>query len=341
MAHKRVRITGGKFCYPSILKITLKHPHSHENRQHNDSSIHKQDGGHSIRQARQPHPRTMGFLPNEIDHCYCRTPSRGTKRRGGPGVASVCGLEQLETGSSSVQRSEQFMGTIRGGPFCGSTEQSVKPVLQLETRSNGGSDRCIPTQLGPPESICVPTIYADRAVPSENLKRKGDISNNNTGMARPTLVPASATHGSCMSDFVTTDAGLTTVASERDTPPGTKRNFVISGVEGVRGRVASEGISEHAADLVVGSWRDGTKVAYNSAWSKWGSWCNPQQIDPFQVTVANVVNFLSNLHREGYEYSTIHSHRSAISSFHPVIDGVKIGQHPLVVKLLNFSTQIH
>jgi len=138
-----------------------------------------------------------------------------------------------------------------------------------------------------------------------------------------------------MSDFVTTDAGLTAVASERNTPPGTKRNIVISGVEGVRGRVASEGISEHAADLVVGSWRDGTKVAYNSAWSKWGSWCNPQQIDPFQATVANVVNFLSNLHREGYEYSTIHSHRSAISSFHPVIDEIQIGQHSLVFKLLN------
>ena len=37
----------------------------------------------------------------------------------------------------------------------------------------------------------------------------------------------------------------------------------------------------------------------------------------------------------GYEHYTINSHRSAISAYHPKIGGIKVGQHDLVIRVMD------
>ena len=59
-----------------------------------------------------------------------------------------------------------------------------------------------------------------------------------------------------------------------------------------------------------------------------------QQADPFSGSVKEVVNFLANLHKEGYQYRSLNSYRSAISSVHEPVDGHAVGQHPMVVRLM-------
>ena len=51
--------------------------------------------------------------------------------------------------------------------------------------------------------------------------------------------------------------------------------------------------------------------------------------------MADVVNFLSWMFDVGYEHSTINSHCSAISAFHPKIGGIKVGQHDLVIQVVD------
>ena len=46
------------------------------------------------------------------------------------------------------------------------------------------------------------------------------------------------------------------------------------------------------------------------------------------------MNFLAFLYEKGYEYSSINSHRSAISAYHVHIDNNPIGQHPRVCTLM-------
>ena len=46
------------------------------------------------------------------------------------------------------------------------------------------------------------------------------------------------------------------------------------------------------------------------------------------------MNFLSHLFREGYQYRSLNAYRSAISSVHDRVDGVSVGQHPLVARVL-------
>ena len=46
------------------------------------------------------------------------------------------------------------------------------------------------------------------------------------------------------------------------------------------------------------------------------------------------MNFLAHLYSKCYQYRSLNAYRSAIASMHAPIDGVSIGQHPLVSRLL-------
>ena len=50
--------------------------------------------------------------------------------------------------------------------------------------------------------------------------------------------------------------------------------------------------------------------------------------------IIEILNFLAFLYEKGYEYSSINSHRSAISAYHVHIDNNPIGQHPKVCTLM-------
>ena len=44
-----------------------------------------------------------------------------------------------------------------------------------------------------------------------------------------------------------------------------------------------------------------------------------------------MVNFLADLYKEGYQYRSLNSYQSAISSYH---DGLTVGEHPMVSRLM-------
>ena len=47
-----------------------------------------------------------------------------------------------------------------------------------------------------------------------------------------------------------------------------------------------------------------------------------------------MINFLAYLYEQGYQYRSINSYRSAISSVHEKVDGYEVGQHPIVSRIL-------
>ena len=56
--------------------------------------------------------------------------------------------------------------------------------------------------------------------------------------------------------------------------------------------------------------------------------------DPIRGPIADVLNFLAELFEQGYQYRSLNSYRSAISSVHEKVDGVEVGKHPLVARML-------
>ena len=77
-----------------------------------------------------------------------------------------------------------------------------------------------------------------------------------------------------------------------------------------------------------------TSRSYDSLFGKWVSWCHQRDNNPISGDINEVVNFLADLYQQGYQYSCLNAYRSVISSVHERLNGYKVGQHPLVTRLI-------
>ena len=59
-----------------------------------------------------------------------------------------------------------------------------------------------------------------------------------------------------------------------------------------------------------------------------------RKINPFSATVAQFVNFLASLFEEGLQHRSVNTIRSAISVTHDRAEGIPLGQHPMVTKIM-------
>ena len=120
----------------------------------------------------------------------------------------------------------------------------------------------------------------------------------------------------------------------RDTSNDSSEQPNVSRLQSFRNNIQGHGISDDSFKLITAAWRSSTEKSYSSAWGKWVFWCNQAQIDPLQTSIGPVLNFLTAQFQEGKQYSTLNSYRSALSATLPQIDGKPVGQHPMVVRLL-------
>ena len=105
-------------------------------------------------------------------------------------------------------------------------------------------------------------------------------------------------------------------------------------MEHIRESLRSQGFSEQATSLIAKSWRTKTNQSYDSLFKRWDRWCSERGSNPFSGPVSELANFLASLFEEGYQYSSINAYRSAISSVHDKVDGINVGQHPTIVRLV-------
>ena len=73
---------------------------------------------------------------------------------------------------------------------------------------------------------------------------------------------------------------------------------------------------------------------HDSLFGRWNRWCSERGSDPFSGLISEAANFLATLYKEGYQYNSVNAYRSAISSVHDKADGVPVGQHPIITRLI-------
>ena len=64
------------------------------------------------------------------------------------------------------------------------------------------------------------------------------------------------------------------------------------------------------------------------------SWCLERNRGSVRRPIADILNFLAELFEQGYQYRSLNSYRSAISSVHEKVDGFEVDKHPLVSWML-------
>ena len=68
-------------------------------------------------------------------------------------------------------------------------------------------------------------------------------------------------------------------------------------------------------------------------------WCEQRNRDPLKGPISDIVNFLADLFAKGYQYQSLNSYRSAIASAHKRVDGMSIGEHPAISRVLKGAYQ--
>ena len=201
-------------------------------------------------------------------------------------------------------------------------------LLQLAARSLCRNHRYLPSELDSPQGVYQSSIELDR---QNNILGSISTSQDCPASSSPentTMVSNSPVHTGRLSQ--------NHHSSCRNNDQPTSSSNVLSGsrMAYLRKRYRDQQLSQEATDLMINSWRPKTNRSYDSLFSKWSSWCATRYSYPISGTINEVLNFLAKLYKDGYQYSTINSNCSAISSVHEKIDGYNIGKHPLVTRLI-------
>ena len=88
-------------------------------------------------------------------------------------------------------------------------------------------------------------------------------------------------------------------------------------MQGIREKFITLGYSSDASHLLMSSWREPTQKAYNTYVAKWNQYASQHQIAVSAPKLPDVINFLTDLFKNGASYSAINTTRSALSAFLP------------------------
>ena len=311
----------GRFCSPPFGQCD-----SH--------CIYQQDGRYSLNTPVRPGSGDLGLVHPTECHNPRRAPPRSRECEGRLGITSPVRLERLETTPRDFLSLGGQRRPLLDRPICVENEHSASPLLQLEAGPERIGSRRILHLLEEPQSIPVSPICDDSQVPSQT-ETGGDHSlANSPSLAQSSLVPTAALLPSGTPNPLTSPARHHLQSGWEEPPSGREGTPPPSRLVCIRRSCSSQGFSERVTEVIRRSWRTSTESAYNSAWRQWVGWCMERETDPLSAPVSEVLEFLYERFEAGRQYRTINTLRSAISMTHDEVDGVRIGQHPMVSRFL-------
>ena len=108
----------------------------------------------------------------------------------------------------------------------------------------------------------------------------------------------------------------------------------IDGLSFVRRQLRERGLSAAGTDIVMASWKSGTKKQYRPHINRWTHFCCRWNINSLHPSVIDVLNFLSETFHRGVGYESINTARGALSAIGIILEGCRAGNHPLVNRFL-------
>ena len=103
----------------------------------------------------------------------------------------------------------------------------------------------------------------------------------------------------------------------------------------MREKLQVKGFTKDTIDIILSSWRDGTKSQYQSVAKRWFEFCEKNECDAISPTLPLALGFLSELFNSGLSYSYINTARSALSSILCCNNtSIPFGQLPIVKRFM-------
>ena len=332
-AHQWSGATGSLSGNSSICQRPNQYQYSSEDGQCIDQSIHKPSRGDSFKNHEFISHSDMEVVHRTEDLSYCGAPSGQVEPGGRHRVTDSQGPLRLDDPSRPVCPDPESSGTITDRLVCFPSNSPVTSILQLEAGSSSGSNRRFHSELTPSARICEPPMVPPPSYTGQDSTGLGISSVSGPLVEDTTLVP----NPPPTAERVPITDSNTRQHSDISNSGGIHhaiRGTTVGRLATIQQHCRTGRLSVGATTLLDSAWRDKTKSTYESLFKRWDSWCKERDRDPIKGPIADILNFLAELFEQGYEYRSLNSYRSAISSVHEKVDGVDVGKHPLMTQML-------
>ena len=324
-----------------IFSSSIERAHrSNQVRQHDSCSVHQQTREHEICSNVLS---DIGFVASSLGE-QCNSKSSSCSRQ-----SEHIG-RQSEKGKNSANRmiSEGLcdsqtvsdLGSSFSRPVCIRNESQDCSLLHMESQSVGLSDRRIVNCMGKHGGICFSAnmSHSESHSPHEEFQVPNDF--DSTPMAEEAVVHQSSSNVSCMSNEIATSA-RSLDSAQNGNMSSASTDFQTGCMATFKRSLQNKGFSVGTRKVMVASWRSSTRKDYAVKFNRFSSWCSEREIDPYAATVTNCADFLTSLFHKGLKYMTISGYRSMLSVLLPPMEGIQIGQHPDIVRLMKgfFNTR--
>ncbi|XP_062591128.1 uncharacterized protein LOC134252662 [Saccostrea cucullata] len=250
------------------------------------------------------------------------------------GVQTSQGLKQLGVRSIRISNSNEQNNRMQSRSVCRQNQCQTRQVHQLDARSRSNGTQCTVASLGGNKGVCISPVLSHFSMSEQDSEGKSNDSPCNPSMVSPTMVCNNSEDVHSGSHSPPNNSQSPNVRQGRTSPTSEEQLTPVSRMGCLRRSMQTMHLSQETEDLICNSWGKGTTSSYNSAWKKWVSWCVRREVDPFSAPISFVLDFLSYLYYEGFQYRTINVHRSALSSVMPHVNNLPIGQHSMVKLLM-------
>jgi len=338
--HQYPRITGHFPGSPGIRGYASRQGSPLSLRQHDSLLLHSKDGRNSFSIPPEiiGHPPTL-VHPEGYSPPVCVSPRR--REHTGRPFEQNAGRSQGMGPSSTHSRSTlSAMGDTIHRSVCVQTECQAPSLLFSLPRSELGIQTGrVSNTLEQYGGLCFSTqrddtpghnqsISGSDAFPDLNRSSvdKEDLVSTSRGPPVPSASPL--TYTGTMPRTADSDSARSTVTAS------TTRPVLSGGLANHRHTLEGQGFSEAVVATILARRSDSTYSRYSECWKAFSGWCETRSVDPFSAAPMVVLEYLQNKLETGQATSTIRVHASAISAFHNGLNGINIGQLPIVSRFL-------
>lgn len=170
-------------------------------------------------------------------------------------------------------------------------------------------------------------------MPTENSTGQRERHIDRTSVAHTNMVPPGSTVTVQPTLDLPTISQTTSAHNTQQTAPITPET-PLNGMSAIRNSFRQYNVSKEVIEVLMASWRPGTKKQYSTYLNKWLEFCSKRTIDYSSPKISEAVEFLMALHSQGLRYSSINTARSALSSILKLDNCDNFGTHPLVTRFM-------
>ena len=295
-AYQPAGVDRGSICNSGFHEGSEKYSHSVEDGQHNGDIVHQSHGRYEISGPLTCSLRAMAVVPSERDHHHSGVPTGGLQC-GSRSRVPHPEVNRMDVGRQGVQKNSLSPGAAHDRFICLPAEQSAGEVCQLAARSICSANRRLSDVEGG-DRICLPHFQSDWQMPPKGVAGGLHGDSSCADMGNTALVPSTPGDAGGISSTVTNIRVSTEGSIQQGSPLTGKKAVAVSRLESLRRHQVTGGI------------------------------------DPISCNVKYFLDFLTDLFEQGMQHRSINTIRSAVSMTHDNIEGIPIGQHPLVTRLL-------